>query len=98
MEEKEKALLEIVKDLYKQECKKSTRYLIINYVLAALLLLMSVFCIALGYELSTYDTVIVTETTTTESYDNSVNGDGDNSSADIVNGNQYNDYATHNQN
>ena len=28
MEEKEKALLEIVKDLYKQECKKSTRYLI----------------------------------------------------------------------
>lgn len=57
---------------------------------------MSVFCIALGYELSTYDTVIVTETTTTESYDNSVNGD--NSSADIVNGNQYNDYATHNQN
>lgn len=46
MEEKEKALLEIVKDLYKQECKKSTRYLIINYVLAALLLLMSVFCIA----------------------------------------------------
>lgn len=53
MEEKEKALLEIVKDLYKQECKKSTRYLIINYVLAALLLLMSVFCIALGYELST---------------------------------------------
>lgn len=96
MEDKEKALVDIIKDLYKQECKKSTRYLIINYILAGLLFLVSVVCSMLIFELSSYETVTVTETTTAESYSNSI--EGDNSNANIVNGNQYNGSATHNEN
>ena len=96
MEDKEKALVDIIKDLYKQECKKSTRYLIINYILAGLLFLVSVVCSMLIFKLSSYKTVTVTETTATESYSNSI--EGDNSNANIVNGNQYNDNATHNEN
>lgn len=93
MEDKERALLNLIKDMYKSECKKSMRYLIINYILAALLFITVVFASLLGYELSTYDTVTITETTTTERYNNSVDGDN----ASVVNGNQYNDNATHNQ-
>lgn len=52
MEDKEKSLLDMVKDLYEQECKKSTRYLIINYVLTALLFFVSVFCSILVFEMS----------------------------------------------
>jgi hypothetical protein len=44
------------------------------------------------YELSTYEKVTITETTTTETYDTDIDGDG----ANVVNGNQYNDSAIHN--
>lgn len=100
MDDKEKALVDILKDLYSQECKKSTKYLIINYVLVALLFICVIIASMLAYELSTYDEVIITETTTSTStstsevVNNSVEGDN----ASIINGNQYNDSATHNEN
>lgn len=99
MDDKEKALVDILKDLYSQECKKSTKYLIINYVLVALLFICVIIASILAYELSTYDEVIITETTTSTSstsevVNNSVEGDN----ASIINGNQYNDSATHNEN
>jgi hypothetical protein len=47
-------------------------------------------CLALAYELSTYEQVQIT---TTETYDQDIEGDNGN----IVNGNQYNDSATHNE-
>lgn len=87
------AMISLLKELYKSECKKSMRYLITIYILIACLLVSVVFGIVMGYELSTYDTVTITETTTTETYENSVDGEG----ANIVNGNQYNDSATHNE-
>ena len=70
----DKALVELLKDLYKAEVKKSTRYLIINYILAATLLLAAVTISGLMYELSSYDTITITETTTTEEYSNNVDG------------------------
>lgn len=93
MNDKEAALLNLVKDMYKAECKKSMKYLITSYILAILLFLVAAFSAFLGYELSSYDTVTITETTTTETYTNSVDGDN----ANIVNDNQYNDNAVHNQ-
>lgn len=46
-------------------------------------------CLALAYELSTYEQVQIT----TETYEQDIEGDNGN----IVNGNQYNDSATHNE-
>ena len=68
----DKAFVELLKDLYKAEVKKSTRYLIINYILAASLLISAVIISGLMYELSSYDTITITETTTTEEYSNNV--------------------------
>ena len=98
MDDKEKALVDILKDLYSQECKKSTKYLIINYVLVALLFICVIIASMLAYELSTYDEVIIAETTTSSSTSEVVNNSVKGDNASIVNGNQYNDSAKHNEN
>ena len=98
MDDKEKALVDILKDLYSQECKKSTKYLIINYVLVALLFICVIIASMLAYELSTYDEVIITETTTSASTSEVVNNSVEGDNASIINGNQYNDSAKHNEN
>ena len=82
---------EFLKDLYKAECQRSHMYLIINYVLTVLLLVALITCGCLFYELSTYEQVEIT--TTTETYTQDIEGDN----GSIVNGNQYNDSATHNE-
>lgn len=97
MDDKEKALVDILKDLYSQECKKSTKYLIINYVLVVLLFICVIIASMLAYELSTYDEVIITETTTSTSTSEVVNNSVEGDNASIVNGNQYNDSAKHNE-
>ena len=81
---------EFLKDLYKAECKKNQTYIIVNSILIAVLSIVFMICIFLAYQLSTYEQVTITETT--ETYDNDVDRDN----ANIVNGNQYNDSATHN--
>lgn len=83
---------ELLKDLLKAERKQSHSYMVMNHILIALLCIVSMICIFLFYELSTYEEVTITETTTTETYDTDIDGDN----ANIVNGNQYNDNATHN--
>ena len=98
MDDKEKALVDILKDLYSQECKKSTKYLITNYVLVALLFICVIIASMLAYELSTYDEVIITETTTSSSASEVVNNSVEGDNANIINGNQYNDSAKHNEN
>lgn len=98
MDDKEKALVDILKDLYSQECKKSTKYLIINYVLVALLFICVIIASMLVYELSAYDEVIIAETTTSASTSEVVNNSVEGDNASIINGNQYNDSATHNEN
>ena len=98
MDDKEKALVDILKDLYSQECKKSTKYLIINYVLVALLFICAIIVSMLAYELSTYDEVIITETTSSTSTSEVVNNSAEGDNASIINGNQYNDSAKHNEN
>ncbi len=82
---------ELLKDLYKSERQHSHKLMIFNYVLIAMCSILLVICILLVYELSTYEKVEIT--TTTETYDQDIEGDD----ANIVNGNQYNDSATHNQ-
>ena len=98
MDDKEKALVDILKDLYSQECKKSTKYLIINYVLVALLFICVIIASMLAYELSTYDEVIIAETTSSTSTSEVVNNSVEGGNASIINGNQYSDSATHNEN
>ena len=82
---------ELFKDLYKAEHKKNHAYLIVNCILSVLLLISLTACGMLLYELSTYEQVEVV--TTTETYEQEI--DGDNGS--IINGNQYNDSAVHNE-
>lgn len=93
MDKDVEAMVELLKELYRSECKKATQYLVVIFTLSVLLLIAVIFGLFLGYELSTYDEVNVTETTITETYENSIEGDG----ANIINGNQYNDNATHNE-
>lgn len=81
---------ELLKDLYKTECRKSQTYLTICFILTVLFTISLMVCLALAYELSTYEQVQIT---TTETYDQDIEGDNGN----IVNGNQYNDSATHNE-
>lgn len=76
---------ELLKDLYKEECKRNHQLTIINSVLLVLCSLLLASCIFL----SMYERVEVS----TETYDQSIEGDD----ASIVNGNQYNDSAVHNQ-
>lgn len=80
---------EFLKDLYKAECQRSRMYLTLNYILVALLIVFASVCCFLLYELSTYEQVEVT----TETYTQDIEGDNGN----IVNDNQYNDSATHNE-
>ena len=81
---------EFLKDLYKSECRKTNRYMILSYVLMALLAVVTVFCGMLLFERTQYDKIVVTTTTDSSStYDYDVSGD----SANIVNGNQFNDNA-----
>lgn len=82
---------EFLKDLYRAECKKTTRYMILSYVLIGLLAVTMLFCGMLLFERTQYDKIVVTTTTTDNSaaYDYDVDGDN----ANIVNGNQYNDNA-----
>ena len=82
---------ELLKDLYKSERQHSHKLMISNYILIAICAALLVVCLFLVYELSTYEQVEIV--TTTETYDQDI--DGDNGS--IINGNQYNDSATHNQ-
>lgn len=80
---------EMLKDLYKSERQYSHRLMVFNHILIAVCAVLFVVCMFLLYQLSTYERVeIVTET-----YDQDIEGD----SASIVNGNQYNDSATHNE-
>ena len=81
---------EMLKDLYKSEREHSHRLMVMNYILICLCTILAVVCMFLIYELSTYEQV---EITTTETYEQSVEGDD----GSIVNGNQYNDSAIHNQ-
>lgn len=82
---------EMLKDLYKSERQYSHRLMVFNYILIVTCAILLTVCMFLIYELSTYERVEIT--TTTETYDQDIEGD----SASIVNGNQYNDSATHNQ-
>ena len=82
---------ELLKDLYKDERKRNHQLTVFNYILVSLCTVLFIVCILLTYTLSTYERVEVT--TTTETYDQSIEGDD----ASIINGNQYNDSATHNQ-
>lgn len=88
------ALNELLKDLYKAECKKTTRYMLIIFVLIGLLFISVLISCLLLNELNSYEQITITQTSTTETFENSVEGDD----ANIVNGNQYNDSATHNEN
>lgn len=79
---------EFLKDLYKSECKKTAHYMILSYVLMSLLAIVTIFCGLLLLERTQYDKVVVTTTTdSSTSYDYDVSG----GSANIVNGDQYND-------
>lgn len=80
---------ELLKDLYKTECRKSQTYLTICFILTVLFTISIMVCLALAYELSTYEQVQIT----TETYEQDIEGDNGNT----VNGNQYNDSATHNE-
>lgn len=82
---------EMLKDLYKSERQYSHRLMVFNHILIVICAILFTVCMFLVYELSTYERVEIT--TTTETYDQDIEGD----SASIVNGNQYNDSATHNQ-
>lgn len=82
---------ELLKDLYKEERKRNHQYTIINCILAVVCTILFVVCLFLVYELSTYEQVEVV--TTTETYNQDIEGDD----GSIINGNQYNDSATHNQ-
>lgn len=80
---------EMLKDLYKSERQYSHRLMVFNYILIAVCAVLFVVCMFLVYQLSTYERVeIVTET-----YDQDKDGDD----GSIINGNQYNDSATHNE-
>lgn len=86
---------DLLKDLYKYEHAKNVRLTIAIIALSVILSLSLTACGFLAYELSTYEQVTIeTTTTTTETYENTAEGDN----ANIVNGNQYNDSATHNEN
>lgn len=87
------AFIAILQDLYKQERKRAQKNFIIALIISVFLVLSIVLNVLLIAKLSSYDTVTITETTTTETYDSDIEGDN----ANIVNGNQYNDNATHNQ-
>ena len=87
------AFIAILQDLYKQERKRAQKNFIIALIISVFLVLSIVLNVLLIAELSSYDTVTITETTTTETYDSDIEGDN----ANIVNGNQYNDNAVHNQ-
>lgn len=87
------AFTAILQDLYKQERKRAQKNFIIALIISVFLVLSIVLNVLLIAELSSYDTVTITETTTTETYDSDIEGDN----ANIVNGNQYNDSAVHNQ-
>lgn len=84
---------ELWKDLFVAECKRNKTYRIVTFILSIVVCILFMLCAFLLYELSTYEEVVITETTTTETYENDVDGD----SANIVNGNQYNDSAVHNE-
>lgn len=87
-------LNELLKDLYKEECQKCNRYMIITYVLIGLLTVTMILCGMLLYERTQYDKVVITTTTSTDSSTITNDIEGDNGS--IINGNQYNDNATDN--
>lgn len=91
------ALNKLITDLYKAERKKTFRYMIAVYVLIGLLFISIIFSCYLLNELNSYEQITITTTkTTTETFNNDVDGDDVN----IVNGNQYqyNDSAIHNEN
>lgn len=93
--EKTEALNKLIMDLYKVERKKTFRYMIAVYVLIGLLFISVIFSCYLLNELNSYEQITITTTkTTTETFNNDVDGDDVN----IVNGNQYNDSAIHNEN
>lgn len=92
--ESDEALVKLLKDLYKAECKKNLHYMIAVYVLIGLLFISILCSCYLLNELNSYEQITITTTSTTETYTNDVEGDD----ANIVNGNQYNDSATHNEN
>ena len=87
------AFIAILQNLYKHERKRAQKNFIIALIISVFLVLSIVLNVLLIAELSSYDTVTITETTTTETYDSDIEGDN----ANIINGNQYNDNATHNQ-
>lgn len=93
-ENSDAALNKLLKDLYEAECKKSLKYMLAMYVLIGLLFISVLICCLLINELNSYEQVTITQTSTTETFENSVEGDN----ANVVNGNQYNDSATHNEN
>lgn len=82
---------EMLRDLYKSERQYSHRLMVFNHILIAVCAILFVTCMFLIYELSTYERVEIT--TTTETYDQDIEGDN----ASIVNGDQYNDSAIHNE-
>lgn len=88
------AMVKLLTDLYKAERKKNIRYMIATYVLIGLLFVSIVFSCYLLNELNSYEQITITTTSTTETFNNEIEGDD----ANVVNGNQYNDSATHNEN
>lgn len=80
---------EMLKDLYKSERQHSRRLMIFNYVLIAICAVLFTVCMFLTYTLLQYEKVEIT----TETYEQTIDGDD----GSIINGNQYNDNATHNQ-
>ena len=85
----DKNMEKLLKDVLKQEANKIKRLFAIFYIVLGLLLASIIGNCYLLYTLSQYQLVETIE----ETYDYEVEGDGNN----LVNGNQYNDNAIHNE-
>ena len=81
----------VLVDLIKKEVENTKKLFIVLYLIIGLLLTSLIANALLLYEISQYQVV---ETTVEETYDYQVEGDENT----LINGNQYNDSSTHNEN
>lgn len=81
----------VLVDLIKKEVENTKKLFIVLYLIIGLLLTSLIANALLLYEISQYQVV---ETTVEETYDYQVEGNENT----LINGNQYNDSSTHNEN
>lgn len=81
----------VLVDLIKKEVETTKKLFIVLYLVIGLLLTSLIANALLLYEISQYQVV---ETTVEETYDYQVEGNENT----LINGNQYNDSSTHNEN